>query len=84
MLRAELAYELVATERFAGPECSPADVLHLVVRHAQRLCNRTISGILVRSRRGLHAPEPEQQHRLAQLSLMLLGQFQETPNLLHH
>ena len=72
MLRAELAHEPVVAERLSRPERGPADVLHLVVRHEQPLRDRAVGGVLVCARRGPRAPKSEQQHRLAQLRLMLL------------
>ena len=59
-------------------------MLHLVVRHVQPLRDRAVGGVLVGARRGPGAPESEQQHRLAQLRLMLLGQLREARTLLHH
>ena len=72
MLRAELAHELLVAKLLSWPECSPADVLHLVVRHAQPPSNGAVGSILVRTRRGLRAPELEQQYRLTHLLLELL------------
>ena len=62
----------------------PADLLHLVVCHEQLLRDHAVGGVLVRARRGPRAPESEQQHRLAQLRLALLGQLRKATNLLHH
>ncbi len=84
MLRAELAYELVAAKRLAGPDRDPADVLNLVIRDTQCLCDRDIGGVLARARCGLSAVESKKQHCLTQLRLMLLGQLRETAILLHH
>ena len=84
MLRAELAHELIAAQRVNRPERSPADVLHLIVRHVQPLRDRVVGGVPVRARRGSRAPKSEQQHRLAQRRLMLLRQFRQATILLHH
>ena len=84
VLGAELAHELIAAERLSRPERGPADVLHLVVRHVQPLCNRAVGGVLVGARRGPGAPKSEQQHCLAQLRLTLLRQLRKPAILLHH
>ena len=72
MLWAEFAQKFVATQRLNGPERGPTDVLHLVVRHAQPLSDRAVSGVLMCAWHGLRAPESEKQHRLTQLCLMPL------------
>ena len=76
VLRAEPAHEFGAAERPNGPERGAADVLHLVVRDAQPLRDRAVGGVLRGPRRRPRRPESEQQHRLAQLRLMLRRQFQ--------
>ena len=59
-------------------------MLHLVARQLQHLRNRAVGDVLARGRRGLRAPESEQQHRLTQLHLLLPGQLREAPTRLHH
>ena len=76
VFRADPSHELGAAERPNGPECGATDVLHLVVGDAEPLRDRAVGGVLVRARRGPRAPESEQQHRLAQLRLMLRRQLQ--------
>ena len=65
MHRAELAHELITAQRLDRLERSPADVLHLVVRHAQPPCDRAVGGVFVCVWRRLRAPKSEQQHCLA-------------------
>ena len=59
-------------------------MLYLVVRHVQPLRDRAVGGVLVRARRGPRAPKSEQQHRLAQLRLILRRQLRKALILLHH
>ena len=84
VLGPELAPELIVAERLSRPERGPADVLHLVVRHVQPLCNRAVGGVLVRAQRGPCAPKSEQQYCFSQLRLMLLGQLRKPAIILHH
>ena len=76
VLRAELAHEFVAAKRLNGPERGPTDVLHLIVGDAEPLCDPRVRRVLRGPRRRPRRPESEQQHRLAQLRLMLRRQFQ--------
>ena len=73
VLGAELAHELIAAKRLSWPECSPADMLHLVVRHVQPLRDRAVGDVLACGWHRLCAPESEQHHRLAQLRLVLFS-----------
>ena len=84
VLLAEPAHELIAGESPFWPECASANMLHLVVRHAQRPRDGAVRGVITSAGRGPRAPESEQQHRLAQLTLMLLGQLRKATVLLHH
>ena len=84
VLWAEPSQEPVAAERLFWPLGGPADVLHLVVRDAQRPSNRAVGGVLARARCRLLASESEQQHSLTQLRLMLLGHLREAKILLYH
>ena len=84
MLWAELAHELIVAWRLDRHGRDPADVLHLIVLHAQRPRDRAVGGVLVRTWLGPHAPESEQQHRLAHLLLKLLRQLRHAAILFHH
>ena len=84
VLGAELVHKSIAAGCLSRPERGPADVLHLVVRHVQRVRNRAVGGVLVGARRGPGAPKSEQQHRFSQLRLTLLGQLRKPAILLHH
>jgi len=84
VLLVEPAHELSAGASPFGPECGPADVLHLVVGDAERPRDGAVGGVLAGVGRGPRAPVSEQQHRLSDRGLMLLGQLRKATVLLHH
>ena len=84
MLLVEPAHPLLLRDRLLALHRFSADVLHLIVRHLQPLSDRAVGGVLARGWRGPRGPEPQQQHRLSDLGLMLLGQLRKTTILLHH
>ena len=57
VLRAEFAHKFTSFQLLRWPERSAANVLHLVVRNAQSICNRAVGSVLARIWRELRAPE---------------------------